>query len=380
MSDSDIKIGLISFYFNEAFFSPLSNLIQIFASISKNCNVVIAIDENMIDKLPVITDVKYVLVKQKKYSFLLFQVINYILLDFRLCYKILKISKNIDVFVFFNESPRLFTFILIKILKKRIFWLLPSSFQKMAMINMHPIYFFPLIIYSIGLRISDRIILYTQNLIDDWKLNKYEYKISIAHRHVIDNVLFFPMVPLQGRKNIIGYVGRLSNEKGILNLINAFQILRNKNFEVKMTIIGDGPLHSKIIKFIETNNFQDTIFVKSWVPHSDLPRYYNQFKILVLPSFTEGLPNVVLEAMACGTPVLCNRVGAIPDIIENEKNGFLLTNNSPDTIADAIYNIITLKDLNNITINARAKIVNDFSEIAAENLWEKILSENNAVI
>jgi glycosyltransferase involved in cell wall biosynthesis len=250
----------------------------------------------------------------------------------------------------------------------------------MTMINMHPIYYFPLIIYSIGLRISDRIILYSQNLIDDWKLNKYENKISIAHRHVVDNVLFFPTVPLIERKNIIGYIGRLTNEKGILNLLNAFLLLRNKKIEVTLMIIGDGPLLSKITQFIETNNFQNKIFVKSWVPHKDLPLYYNQFKILVLPSFTEGLPNVVLEAMACGTPVLCNRVGAIPDIIDNEKNGFILKNNSPDTITDAICNIMKLKDIENVTFNAREKIVNDFSEIAAENLWKKILSENNALI
>jgi glycosyltransferase involved in cell wall biosynthesis len=288
--------------------------------------------------------------------------------------QIYKLSKNIDIFVFFNESPRLFTFIFIKILKKRILWLIPSSYSKMAT---DPLEFFPLIIYSIGLRLSDRIILYSQNLIDDWGLNKYKNKISIAHRHIVDNMQFFPTVPLQKRENIIGYVGRLSSEKGILNLLNAFLILRNKKIEVTMKIIGDGPLLSKITQFIETNNFQDKIFVKSWVSHNDLPYHYNQFKILVLPSLTEGLPNVVLEAMACGTPVLCNRVGAIPDIIEDKKNGFILTNNSPETISDAIYTILNLNNLENIVINAREKIINDFSPKSAENLWKKILSEEN---
>jgi len=60
------------------------------------------------------------------------------------------------------------------------------------------------------------------------------------------------------------------------------------------------------------------------VDHQELTGYLNEFKVLILPSYTEGLPGVILEAMACGTPVLITGVGSIPDIIDDHVNGFLL--------------------------------------------------------
>ena len=68
-----------------------------------------------------------------------------------------------------------------------------------------------------------------------------------------------------------------------------------------------------------------------WISHDELPSYLNMLKLLVVPSYTEGLPNIVIEAMSCGTPVLATPVGGVPDLIEDGITGFILEDNFPET-------------------------------------------------
>ena len=85
-------------------------------------------------------------------------------------------------------------------------------------------------------------------------------------------------------------------------------------------------------------NLNNKVELTGWIPHDELPDYSNMLKLIVLPSYTEGLPNIMLEVMACGTPVLATPVGAIPDVINDGENRFLMENNSQECIAE---NVIT---------------------------------------
>ena len=104
-------------------------------------------------------------------------------------------------------------------------------------------------------------------------------------------------------------MGRLENEKGICNFIKAIKYLIKEKKSLKVLIIGDGSLKNSLISYINTNHLQNHVELIDWVKHDDLPYYLNQLKLLVIPSYTEGLPNVMLESMACGTPILANSVG-----------------------------------------------------------------------
>ena len=74
-------------------------------------------------------------------------------------------------------------------------------------------------------------------------------------------------------------------------------------------------MKDNIEAYLVKNNLSDTVKLTGWIPHGELPKYLNELKLLVVPSYTEGLPNIVLEAMACGTPILETSVGGIPDFI-----------------------------------------------------------------
>ena len=101
--------------------------------------------------------------------------------------------------------------------------------------------------------------------------------------------------------------------------------------------------------------------------------YLNELKLLVLPSYTEGLPNIMLEAMACGTPVLATPVGAIPDVIKDGETGFIMENNSPERIAENVIRALNDSNLDIIVKNARELVEKDFTYEAAVERYRKIL-------
>ena len=111
-----------------------------------------------------------------------------------------------------------------------------------------------------------------------------------------------------------------------------------------------------------------------WIPHDELPRYLNELRLFVLPSYTEGLPHTLLEAMACGTPVLATPVGAIPDVIKDEETGFIMENNSPACIAENIVRALAHPNINEIIKNAHTLIEENYNYQAAVDGYRIILS------
>ncbi|MDR9817328.1 MAG: glycosyltransferase family 4 protein [Candidatus Methanoculleus thermohydrogenotrophicum] len=127
--------------------------------------------------------------------------------------------------------------------------------------------------------------------------------------------------PLPDRPSLIGYIGRLSGEKGVQHFAQALPAVLNGREDLRVLIGGDGPLKELIEASLQKGGVTARVDLPGWISHDDLPGYLNQLRLLVLPSYTEGLPNIMLEAMACGTPVLATPVGAIPDVIIDGKTG-----------------------------------------------------------
>ena len=177
------------------------------------------------------------------------------------------------------------------------------------------------------------------------------------------------------RENLIGCIGRLSEEKGTLNFVEAIPQIIKERSDVEFLIGGDGQLRNGIENYLNENNLTDRVQLTGWVPHDKLPDYLNELKLVVLPSYTEGLPNLMLEAMACGTPILATPVGAIPDVIIDCETGFILKDNSPACIAENVIRALEYPDMGRIVENARVLVEREFTYEAAVERYRGILED-----
>lgn len=201
--------------------------------------------------------------------------------------------------------------------------------------------------------VADQIAVETEAAIAALQLEEFEQKIVIRKATDIEEALHRRIPTMEERSNLVGCIGRLEPSKGILDFVDAIPVVVNRRATVSFVIGGDGPLLSDIAsKLVQTGCNQRTELA-GWIPHEQILDYLTKLKLLVLPSYAEGLPRIVLEAMACGTPVLATPVGGIPDIIEDGVTGFILVENSPKCIARSIIKVLDHAQLDNISKKAR---------------------------
>jgi len=226
----------------------------------------------------------------------------------------------------------------------------------------------------INYSLSKLIMIDSESLIRELGLDGYKEKVRVGSSIFVDTNIFKFTEEVNKRENLVGYIGRFSEEKGIINLIDAIPKILEENQTVKFLIIGDGPLFLKVKKRIEGMGFSDRLFLLGWVPYEKIPDYLKEMKLLVLSSYIEGIPNIVLEAMACGTPILATPVGAIPDVIKDCETGFIMENNSPEFIAKNVIRALNYPDLGRVVKNARALIEEKYTYEAAVERYRNILS------
>lgn len=144
-------------------------------------------------------------------------------------------------------------------------------------------------------------------------------------------------IPPQER--IILFVGRLVEAKGIFELIEAFSQLQSRYPKVHLVLVGDGQDRQRLEDQARQKKLDDVIHFVGARPHSEMPSWLNAADLLVLPSHNEGLPNAIVEAMACGIPVVATKVGGIPEVVEDKKSG-LLIEKKIDSLITAIDSLL----------------------------------------
>jgi glycosyltransferase involved in cell wall biosynthesis len=155
--------------------------------------------------------------------------------------------------------------------------------------------------------------------------------------------VFGPRDPVQARKELeiapgsrlIVYVGRLVETKGLRELLEAFDALRMRIADARLALIGEGPLREELAAAIAARGLKGSVVLPGGQPPEKVAQWIGAADLLTLPSWSEGYPNVVVEALACGRPVVGTRVGGMPELI-NESNGILVAPRDPLALADAL--------------------------------------------
>jgi glycosyltransferase involved in cell wall biosynthesis len=287
-----------------------------------------------------------------------------------------KISKNIDIWIFFiGGEGLLLPMLTARLLRTKVVLVLAGFPTKLSRVQKDPLSKIVDLLSKINLILTNRIIVYSERVVEERSLEKYRKKNYIAHRHFLDFDEFKVKKQFTERKNTIGYIGGLSKIKGVLNFVQAIPKILEKEKEIKFVIGGDGVLFNEINEFIAKNKLSGKITLLGWIPHEELPEYLNELKLVVLPSYTEGLPNIMLEAMACGTPVLATPVGGIPDVIKDGETGFIMENNSPECIAENVIRALKWSTLGEIANNAKIFVEDEYTYEEAVERYRMILAD-----
>lgn len=191
----------------------------------------------------------------------------------------------------------------------------------------------------------------------------------------IDTDALYPLSNASSRDNVVGFISNLYIGKGILNLIEAEIEIAKQRPDVSFFIGGSGPLFDQINTAIQDGGYEKRFTIAGQIPHEKIGKYLNQLKLLVLPSYSEGLPTIILEAMATGTIVLVTPVGGVPDIIQHDVNGFIISNNCPKNINDDICFILNHPGLDRIAENAKLTITTQYSYQATIERYRKVFFE-----
>ena len=141
------------------------------------------------------------------------------------------------------------------------------------------------------------------------------------------------------------FVGRLSKEKRVEDLLQGLNILRQQGIEAEVDIVGDGPERKNLEDLAKQLQLENVKFLGLVAYGYKLMELYHQADLFILPSIVESLGAVLAEAMACALPVVATDVDGIPTIVKHEWNGLLVPPQSPDQLATAIKRIVSSPDL-----------------------------------
>jgi glycosyltransferase involved in cell wall biosynthesis len=175
---------------------------------------------------------------------------------------------------------------------------------------------------------------------------------------------------------VIGYVGRLSEEKGVNYLIEAASILKQLAATFKIIILGDGPKKIELEYLTKSKGLDNEIIFAGF--QDDIDKWLTAIDVFVLPSLTEGTPMALLEAMSMGIPVIASAVGGVPGIVKNRVNGFLI---DPGDYSGLCDKITLLKNNPALREKMASEAVKTIKERFDVNAWcGKIESEYESLL
>ena len=176
----------------------------------------------------------------------------------------------------------------------------------------------------------------------------------------------------------IGAIGRLSSEKGFDFLIDAFAELVSEGNDFYLVILGDGKLKITLKEHAQTLDLNDRLLLPGYIANA--ASYLKFFDLFVLSSFTEGLPIVLLEAMAAEIPVVATNVGGIAKVLNGGKAGLLIESGNKKDLKNAILSISQdPKVMDHRIVHAKKRVLEKYSSrsmaVKYNNIYKTVLSK-----
>lgn len=225
--------------------------------------------------------------------------------------------------------------------------LLGMLFGKSVIVTVHgsdihsfPGYFFLKRMVHFTLKRAHKIVAVSQSLKDSiLKLDGFPEKISVI-RNGVNHKEFFPFNKTTARerlglpinKKIILFIGNLLPVKGIDLLLRAFAGMEKKDC-IDLIIIGKGKSERKLKTLTKKLHIETHVNFMGSKGHNEIPAWLNACDVLCLPSRNEGFPTIIVEALACGRPVVATKVGGIPEAVTNDTFGILVEPNNTEELA-----------------------------------------------
>ncbi len=183
---------------------------------------------------------------------------------------------------------------------------------------------------------------------------------------------FFKPLKVKNKKNGVHFVftGRISEQKNLFYMFEQFAILKKScKKDLMLHIAGDGPLKNRLEKFVNELGISDSVKWHGWVDKKTILKLNQGADCFINPSFYEGMPNAVLEAMACGLPAIASNVPGNKDVVVDGENGFLFDLGDHRKINEALNKIIETPCLcSRLGKAARKRLIEKFA-------WRKTAME-----
>ncbi len=181
---------------------------------------------------------------------------------------------------------------------------------------------------------------------------------------------------ISSEERVVLAAGRLSREKGHAHLVKAFRYLtkQHPNTPIRLVLAGDGPERHRLEAMTKSLNGNHRVLLPGHI--SDLRGYYAMADLMVLPSHTEGSPNVLLEAMAAGLPIVATSVGGVPEIVCHGQSAILVAPRKARALGQAMGLLLSNHSLGKqLSVNARQAVLEHHSPQARTRALVQIYRE-----
>lgn len=201
-----------------------------------------------------------------------------------------------------------------------------------------------------------------------------ENKFVIIHNWIDYTPYSKLLTSYKSKKVKVLFLGWVDRNKGIYELLGAVEKLKGDFFDFQLVVAGGGVDLENVKKIVANKNLSEFVQFAGWVHKTEKIRLLENSEIFVLPTYFEGFPNSLLEAMASGKACIASNVGSVPDIIQDGQSGFIINPGDEDSCYQKLKELLQSQELRRFFgVNSRIRVETHYTIDVAVSQFAKIL-------